>query len=124
LVPASVSATLPPSKSSSARVMRPGGFAPAQPASDHQVDDEEQVVVEGEDDPLAQPPHAADDLAFSVADRRHRRAQHERIQQPYAPQHLSANLPVQGLAVDDDVGKLGHRRGAFCAAPAARCPSR
>ena len=46
------------SKSSSASVMRPGGFCvarqPAEASGDHQVDDEEEVAVERDDDALAE----------------------------------------------------------------------
>ncbi len=74
---------MPVANSNAASVIRAGSFGagrlPPQPSGDHQVQDEEELALERDDDPLAESPHVEDDLAFDLADRWHRGAQHERI---------------------------------------------
>ena len=92
-VPASVRTSVPSGKSNAASPILPGGLAPlrlpVQPAGDHQVQDEEQVAVELEDDALAEPAEAADDLALGGVQRRVEGADQERVDDAH---------PLQGLA--------------------------
>ena len=85
-VPASVSASVPLSNSRSASVILAGALPPLrqplQPPGDHEVDDEEVVVVEAEHDALAEArDRRAPCLPEQRIERRHRRAQDERTLQ-------------------------------------------
>ena len=79
--------------------------------------------------------HVDDAPALGVADRRHGRAQHERVEQHDALEHLADDARRERLAVDDDVGQLGHRvrpfvrerarsASATCATGAVHSPKR
>ena len=83
-------------------------LAPAQAARDHQVDDEKQIVVEGEDDALADAAHAADDRAVDRVDRRIDRAEDERAVEREPLEAAADDVARQRLEVDDDVGEFGH----------------
>src|SRR5207249_134961 len=52
-----------------ARNLRPRR-PPAEPAGDHQVQDEKEILLELEDDPLAHPPQAEHLLSLGLANRR------------------------------------------------------
>ena len=98
---------------------RSARLAPAQPPRDHQVDDQEELVVELEHDALADAPHAADDLAGDRVDRRRHRAQDERARQHHLFEHSAGHLRPQRFHVDHDVWKFRHSP-AFYARPACR----
>ena len=92
-VPASVSASAPFGNSKTASVIRPGGFAcgqPAQPTRDHEVQHEKPLTFERENEALAEASHVDDTLSCGLLDRRHRGAQHERIENPRALEALGA----------------------------------
>ena len=111
-LPASVRASVPLSNSKKASALRAGllaGREPAQPAGDHQVDDEEELALEREDDALAEPLDADDNLAFDRGNRRRHRAQQERMADADALETVADDLGRQALEVDADVGQLGHR---------------
>ena len=82
------------------------GVAPAQPAGDHQVNDQEEVVVEHEHDALADAAHAADDLAVSGVERRIDGAQDERAEEPDPLEAPADDVRGQRFDVDDDVGQF------------------
>ena len=115
LVPASVNASVP-ARELEDRERDPGrrlraALEPAQPAGDHQVQDEKPFVVEREDDPLAEPPHVDHAPAFGLADRRHGGAQHERIAGSARARAAAERMrDGERVAVDVEVGKLRHRR--------------
>ena len=87
---------MPVGKSNAASPILPGGLAsggePAEPAGDHQVDDEEQLALEREDDPLAQAPEALHPAAGDLGGRRAHRAEHERVPDGEALERLAENL--------------------------------
>jgi hypothetical protein len=116
-VPASVSASVPFSNLKVASVMRPGGFLrrrePHETPGDHQVDDQEEVVVKREHDALVQPPHVADRFADRRVDPRNRRAQHERIAQVDRDDALAGDTRGERLAIDLEIRQFGHRVAAL-----------
>ena len=110
---ASVRISVPVGKSKAARPTLPGILAPRaglplEPPGDHQVQDEEQVVLEHEDDALAQPLERDDPLAVDGGERRLDRAQQERARQPHLVERLADHAVGDALDVDGDVGQLGH----------------
>jgi hypothetical protein len=72
------------------------------------VDHHEQVAFERDRDALAEPPHRCHATPFHRAERRHRGTQQERVRDVDARQHVSLDARGKGLAVDGDVGQLGH----------------
>ena len=81
---------------------------PHEAAGDHQVQHEEQVVVEREDEALAEPANRAHGLAVHDLERRHRGAQQERVAQFDPREHLPDDTRLERFAVDLDVGQFGH----------------
>ena len=86
---------------------------PAQPARDHEVQDEEPGLVGGvalqfDDDALAEAPDALHGAPLGSADRRQRRAKQEGVGDADALQHAARHLRREALGVDGDVGQLGH----------------
>jgi hypothetical protein len=71
------------------------------------VDDKKELVVEGEDDTLADAAHAADDLRLDGVDRRIDGAQDERAVEREPLEAASGDVARQRLEVDDDVGEFG-----------------
>jgi hypothetical protein len=72
------------------------------------VQDEEAVVVEREDDPLAEAAHAAHDSPVQHVERRVDRAQYEWAQEPNLLETVADHACGQGLNVDCDIGQFGH----------------
>ena len=73
---------MPFGKSKAAKPILPGIGAPGsppEPAGNHQVDDQEKVVVEGENDPLAQAPESSNVAAGELVRTRVDRANDERV---------------------------------------------
>jgi hypothetical protein len=86
----------------------PAAVAPAEPPRDHQVQNEKEVVVRAQDDPLAQSLHRAHRLAL---DRRHRRVdrtKQERARDARALERLVDDARPEALDVDGHVRKLRH----------------
>ena len=83
---------------------------PVQPAGDHQVEDEEEVVVEREDDALAEPRDASDHLPLDRAERRRRRSHQKRADQPNAVDRLADDPRGKRFDVDRDVRQFRHDR--------------
>jgi hypothetical protein len=79
-----------------------------QPPCDHQVQDQEDLAVQLDHDPLAQPSHASYGPPFRVRKRRRDRPEEERAREAHLLQALAADQVGQALHVDHDVGKLGH----------------
>ena len=81
---------------------------PAQPAGDHQMQDEKEVALQLEDDPLAQTIQR--DNCFSVRSRQWRidRAQEKRRGQPDAFDSMPDDARGKRVQVEQDVGKLRH----------------
>jgi hypothetical protein len=71
------------------------------------VDDDKEICVEGEDDALADAPHAADNPALNGLDRRIDRAEDEWTVEHETLEAASDDVTRQRLEVDNDVGKLG-----------------
>jgi hypothetical protein len=80
------------------------GLPPAQAARDHQVQHDEQRPIEGEHDPLAQPPHSAHSLPGHRRDRRLHRTEQERATQPNSGERLVDHPRTEGVEIDLDVG--------------------
>src|SRR5262249_52268293 len=92
---------------------RPGRGAerrvgPAEAAGDHEMDDEEQVAVEGEDESLAKMADGAHGAALGRFDRRIKRAEGERAPDEDASERGAEDAPTDRLDVDRDVRELGH----------------
>ena len=89
-------------------------LVPLQAAGDHQVDHQEQLVLQREHDALAEPAQAEHLPALGRGDRRHGGAQQERVEQPDAQQAGAEDAALEALEVDGDVGKLGQaKRGEW-----------
>src|SRR5262245_27959156 len=86
---------------------------PAQPARDHQVQDEVQPAVEAEDDPLAETLEALDDLPLDRGGRRVDAPEEERAREAQALEPVTEDAPLERLDVDDDVRQFGHA-GMLC----------
>ena len=91
-------------------------LAPAQPAGDHQVEDQEQLAVELEHDALADAAGTADRLPLHGRDGRVHGAQEERARETNRLERLAADRALERLDVDADVGQLGHALMISCAA--------
>src|SRR5215831_18029323 len=75
---------------------------------DHQVDDQEQIIVELDHDALAKPTQRLDGASMRGGDGRLERADHEGAGQPHALERGAADARVERLDVDGDVGQLRH----------------
>ena len=83
-------------------------LAPAQPPGDHQVDDEKQIVVEGEHEALADAAHTANGLGMNGSERRIDGAQDEGAVQGDPLEAAADDVARQRLEIDDDVGEFGN----------------
>jgi hypothetical protein len=70
---------------------------PVQPPGDHQMDDDKQLLLERDDQPLPEPTKADDRLAAHGAHRRIDRSQQERREQPHPLQARPHNARRQSL---------------------------
>ena len=66
------------------------------------------MLIEHEDDPLADAADAANDLSLKGVDRRIDRAQNERAVELEPLKGTPDDVTRQRLEVDDDVGQLGN----------------
>ena len=83
---------------------------PAQAPGDHQMDDEEEVVLEAEDDALAEPAERDDRATDDGGDRWIDGAQEERAREAHRLERLAENARREALEVQLDVGVLRHDR--------------
>ena len=90
-----------------ARDLRPGRL-PVQAPGDHEVEDHEELVVQLDDDPLAQSPQATHGLAADGGEGRVDGAQHEGAGEPDALEPGAEDARPQRLDVDGDVRELRH----------------
>ena len=81
---------------------------PVEPARNHEVQGEEEVVLEHEDDPLAEPPHCGDPPPLCGADGRLGGPEQERAPEPDRLERRAAHPRLDRLDVDRDVRQLGH----------------
>ena len=79
-----------------------------QPARDHQVQHQPDVVVEPDRDALAEPAQLAHDVTFHRGDRRIGRTQDERARQTHALELPSDNPRLEGTEIGADVRQLRH----------------
>jgi hypothetical protein len=89
-------------KADSARRLRPGRL-PAQPPRDHEVQDQEQLVVQFQDESLAEPAQATDRFPRGLCQRRGHTAQQKRAAQPHLVQGLSDDAGMQTFQIDHDI---------------------
>ena len=92
--------------------LRPA-LSPVQPARDHQVQHQEQVSLEREDDPLADPPESDDPAALGLAKRRRDRPQQKRARQPHRLEPLADDARLERGEVAQDVRQLRHGIEAY-----------
>src|SRR5713226_5900418 len=81
---------------------------PAEATRDHQVDHQEQVVLELEDQAFARTSQAQDALVFGCFERWIGGAQDERAGEPNALERLAYDVALEKIQVDRQVRKLGH----------------
>jgi hypothetical protein len=81
---------------------------PAKAAGDHEVQDDEELVVQFQHDALADSPDAADRLAERGLQRRIVGAEQERREDLHLFQRAPGHVPLQAFEVRGDVRKLGH----------------
>jgi hypothetical protein len=72
------------------------------------VQDEKEIPLERQDDPLAEAVHAGDPPTFSVSERWDDGSQEKWASQANFLQRLSENAPLEAFDVDRDVWKLRH----------------
>jgi hypothetical protein len=99
LLPASVSDSVPFFELEQRQGVAAFLARPMQAAGDHQVQHEEQVVLQPEDDALAQPPQGAHSFSVNHPDRRHRGAQQEWVEELDADQALAADQALQAVEI-------------------------
>lgn len=95
-------------KSIAARQLR-SRRSPVQPARDHQVQHQPEIVIEAEGDALADPPQLPDDLALSIGDWRLSRPHQERACHAHTLQRTPKDARSQSADVRRDVGQLRHK---------------
>jgi len=86
----------------------PAGPAPVQASGDHEVEDQEQIALEREHDPLPEAAQPDDAPALGAGDRRGDRAEEERAAQADALEALFLDTRRECREVREDVGKLRH----------------
>ena len=91
-----------------ARRARPA-LTPAEAPRDHQVEDQEQIALEREYDPLAEPAEAEHALSLGRGERRIDAAQERRTHDAHALERLAHAPRREAFDVDGDVGELRHR---------------
>ena len=93
---------------------------PAKPSRNHQVDDDEQILVEGPDHALAEAAQADNAPAFSATDGRRHRSEQEGAGNPYPLERLPDDPGTKRVKVELDIRKLGHGDiiGLWAAGPA------
>jgi hypothetical protein len=82
--------------------------APPESAGDHEVNDEEELILQLEHDPLSDPSERQHALSLGRGDRRLHRAEKKWTQDPDVLDRLSADARGERLQVEEDVGELGH----------------
>jgi hypothetical protein len=87
---------------------RCAAIAPAEPAGNHQVQDQEQLVAEIEHEALSQPAQVHDSPSFERRHRRLDRTNDERVAQAHALDRLVHDARAQGIQVQLDIGQLRH----------------
>jgi hypothetical protein len=75
------------------------------------VQDQEEIVLQGEGEALPQPAQAEYDLPLDLPERRDGRAQEGWAGNSHPQKGLAEDARGQPLQIDDDVGELGHRGG-------------
>ena len=82
-----------------------------EPSRDHQVDDQEEIALEGDDETLAQAVQSGHPAAMGGRERRIERAQDEWAGQSHPLERGAADAQVERLEVDGNVGQLRHAQG-------------
>ena len=83
-------------------------FLPAETPGDHQMQNEEQLALQLEDDPLTEPVQRDDGLALQRRQGWIDGTQEERGRQPDAVHAMPDDARSEGVQVEQDVGELGH----------------
>jgi len=84
-----------------------------QPAGDHEVDDQPQIVVESNGDTLADSLKFAYRMSLNIAKGRLRRAQYEGVAQAHALKGLTGNARLERAQVGFDIRELGHQTKGY-----------
>ena len=82
--------------------------APAEPARNHEVQDEIELVIEGNHDPLAESTDAAHNAAVQRIERRVHGAKDEWAFRESPLQHQAGDARIQRVDEQNDVGQFGH----------------
>jgi hypothetical protein len=94
----------------------PDGFratrSPAKPPGDHQMKNEKEIIVEREDDPLAEAAKLDNPLPFRGADRHIDRAEEEWAREPHLLERLVPDAGTKMLNVKRDVRIFGQERAS------------
>ena len=112
------------------RQRQPGGHKgvrpvdPAEPARDHQMNDQKQRVHEFQNDTFAQAPQSHDGSAFNLTQRRFHRPQDEWTDQPHPMQSATDDPWPQRLDVCQHVWKFRHEPLTLTLFATIRHPSR
>src|SRR5262249_29980350 len=87
--------------------------SPAKPPGDHQMKNEKEIILEREDDPLAEAPKLDNLLPFRRANRHIDRAEEEWAREPYVFERLVQDAGTKMLDVKRDVGIFGQWRASY-----------
>ena len=86
---------------------------PAEPPGDHQVEDQIEIALQFEDDPLAQPAETQHLPVFALLYRRLDGPEQERTREANLLEGLAYDPWLQGVDVEQDIGQFGHA-AALC----------
>jgi hypothetical protein len=87
--------------------------APAQSSGDHEVDGERELLLQPQEQPLAQPPERHHAPPLRRGDRRLDGPQHERLQDLDPLDRLPEHARRETLEVELEVGELGHEKALW-----------
>src|SRR6516164_3543712 len=105
----------------------PDGFhatrSPAKAPGDHQMKNEKEIILEREDDPLAEAAKLDNPLPFRGADRHIDRAEEEGAREPHLFQRLVRDAGTKMVDVKRDVRKFGQERVSYLGVSVRQSPS-
>src|SRR5687768_8554544 len=94
--------------------------APPETASDHEMEDQKDVVFELENDALAEPAQRCDGMTRNTRERRVDRTKQERARKTDPTDAMAENARVQRVQIESDIRKLRHRSNTIELSQAGR----
>jgi len=84
------------------------GWLPVEASSDHQVQDQKEILLQPEDEPFANPADLAHKLPVGLSQRRLDRAQQRRARHLDAVESVVHGHAAERVEIDGKVGQLRH----------------